>query len=124
MLRLLVVDDEVDICGFVKGFFSERGFAVTSAYNGVEALEAVERERPDIMLLDVKMPVMDGLETLRRIRENSGTMMVIMITAIDEAETAEQAWAHGVTEYITKPLVLEQLEKTVFAAAEQIRTMA
>lgn len=121
MLRLLVVDDEADICGFVKGFFSERGFDVYSASNGAEALETMIKVHPDIVLLDVKMPVMDGMETLRRIREGSDPVRIIMITAIDEADTVEEARAQGVTEYITKPLLLEQLERTVLTVAEQIK---
>jgi len=121
MLRLLIVDDEADICGFVKGFFAERGFDVYSASNGAEALETVAKVHPDIVLLDVKMPVMDGLETLKRIRKSSDPVRVIMITAVDEVETAEEARAHGVTDYITKPLLLEQLERTVLTVAEQIK---
>ncbi len=121
MIRLLVVDDEVDICDFVKNFFKERDFDVFVAYNGKEALSLVETRKPDIVLLDVKMPVMDGMETLRQIRKTGSDVKIIMVTAIDDAEKAEEAKRHGVVEYITKPLLLEQLERTVFTIAEQIK---
>ena len=67
MIRLLVVDDEADICEFVRNFFKERDFEVFMAYNGKEALGLVETIDPHIVLLDLKMPVMDGMETLRAV---------------------------------------------------------
>ena len=121
MLRLLIVDDEVDICDFVKNFFADRNFDVIVAYDGKEALERVKSDNPDIILLDIKMPVMDGIETLKEIRKIDKDKKVIMVTAIEDGEKAEEAKKHGVVEYITKPLLLEQLERTVFTIAEQIK---
>ncbi len=121
MLKLLVVDDEADICDFVKKFFKERDFDVLVAYNGKEALNIVESDKPDIVLLDVKMPVMNGMEALTEIRKKDKSIKVIMVTAVDDVEKAEEAKRHGALEYITKPLVLEQLERTVFTIAEQIK---
>lgn len=124
MIRLLVVDDEVDICDFVRNFFKERNFEVFIAYNGKEALNIVESKRPDIILLDIKMPIMDGMETLRRLRRLSPSTRVIMVTAVDDEDRAEEAKQHGVAEYITKPLLLEQLERTVLRVAEEIKMSA
>lgn len=121
MLRLLVVDDEVDICDFVKNFFKERNFDVSVAYDGKEAIGAIAASKPDIVLLDIKMPVMDGMETLKNIRKLDDTIKVIMVTAIEDADTAEEAKHRGASEYITKPLLLEQLERTVLTIAEQIK---
>ncbi|MBU1084147.1 MAG: response regulator [Candidatus Omnitrophota bacterium] len=119
MLRLLVVDDERDICDFVKNFFKERDFDVIMAYNGQEALEKIEAEDPDIILLDIKMPVMGGLEVLKALQGRG--KKVIMVTAVEDGEKARDAKKWGAVEYITKPLMLEQLERTVMTVAEQIK---
>ena len=121
MLKILVVDDEVDICDFVKNFFKERDFEVFVAYDGKEAVSLVKAREPDIVLLDIKMPIMDGIEALKEIRKISPNKKVIMITAVEDADKMEEARKQGVTEYITKPLLLEQLERTVLTVAEQIK---
>lgn len=122
MLRLLIIDDEIDICNFVKSFFKERKFEVLTAYDGEAALEIVRKKNPDIALLDIRMPVMDGMETLKEIRKFNKHMKVIIVTAVDDTEKAEEAKNYGATEYITKPLLLEQLERVVFSAAKQVST--
>jgi len=122
MVKLLIVDDEADICDFVQKFFKDRHFNVFVAYNGEDALNIIQRERPKILLLDMKMPVMNGIETLKAIRERGDDIKVIMVTAINDIDVVKEARKCGAVEYITKPLVLEQLEKTVLAMAKQIRT--
>ena len=124
MLKLLVVDDEVDICDFVKNFFKERDFEVFMAYNGKAALRIVASEDPDIILLDMKMPVMDGITTLKELQNLGKSGKVIVVTAAEDMSKAEEAKRHGVAEYIRKPLMLEQLERTVFTVAEQIKMEA
>jgi two-component system response regulator (stage 0 sporulation protein F) len=122
MIKLLVVDDEVDICDFVKNFFKERKFEVFVAYNGKDALSIVEAREPDIILLDMKMPEMDGLETLRGIKRLNKETKVIMVTAVEDEDKIEAAKDLGAIEYIKKPLLLEQLERSVLMIAEQLRT--
>ena len=124
MLRLLVVDDEIDICDFVKNFFKERNFEVLVAYDGKEALEVVKSKKPEIVLLDLRMPVMGGMETLKEIQHINSDSKVVVVTAIEDTDTAEEAKHHGAVEYITKPLLLEQLERTVLTIAEQIKMTA
>ncbi len=121
MIRLLVVDDEKDVCDFVKKFFTERDFDVLTAHNGREAVDSFVHNRPEIVLLDVKMPVLDGLDALRAIRKMDTDVKVIMITAVDDKEKMTEAEKIGVYDYITKPLLLEQLERVVLIAAEQIK---
>ena len=121
MIKLLVVDDELDICDFVSNFFKERNFEVFIANNGQEAVELVKAEKPGIVLLDVMMPVMDGLEALKLIKEIDDRINVIMVTAVEDTEMYEEAKRHGAMEYITKPLMLEQLERTVLTVSEQIK---
>jgi len=120
-LRLLVVDDEADVCDFVRNFFKERNFEVSVAYDGKKAVETVKTESPDIVLLDVKMPEMDGMEALKEILKIDASKKVIMITAVDDVDQIEEAKRCGAVEYITKPLILEQLERTVMAVAEQVK---
>ena len=121
MIKLMIVDDEVDICDFVKNFFKERDFDVSVAYNGKEALRLIDTVNPNIVLLDLKMPVMGGMEVLKEINKKHPTIKVIIVTAVEDIEKAEEAKRHNAIEYITKPLVLEQLERSVMTIAEQIR---
>jgi len=123
-VRMLVVDDEPDICDFVKNFFEERKFEVFTAFNGREGLGLVRSKRPEIILLDMKMPIMDGMDVLREIRKIENESRIIVVTAVDNMEKCEAAKRYGVMEYITKPLLLEHLEKTIFAVADDIKTKA
>ena len=120
MIRLLIVDDEVDICDFLKGFFGERDFQVFVAHNGKEALRVVEKESPQMVLLDIKMPVMDGMDTLKEIKKVDGSCRVIMMTKIDDPRMVEEAKKLGACEYLTKPLLLDNFEKTILGMAEEI----
>ncbi len=124
MIRLLVVDDEADICDFVRNFFKEREFEVFVAHDGKEALALVDSANPHIILLDLKMPVMGGMETLKEINKRKPDAKVIIVTAVEDIEKAEEAKRHNAVEYITKPLVLEQLERVVMTIAEQIKMEA
>jgi len=120
MIKLMIVDDEVEICDFVKNFFKERNFEVFTAYNGKEALDIIEAQNPDIVLLDIRMPVMDGMQMLKELHRRSKNSKVIMVTAAESPEKEEEARSYGAIEYIAKPLSLERLERSVFEVAEKI----
>jgi len=111
--KLLIVDDEVEICDFLKMFFEERDFNVEVAYNGTEALEKVGSFKPDVALLDIKLPGIDGLEVLTKIKEQYPHVRVLMVTAIETSEKIDEALRLGADNYITKPLSLEYLENDV-----------
>lgn len=113
MVKILVVDDEQDVCDFVKNFFEERGFKVLSALNGKDALAIVENEDPLIVLLDIRMPQMDGIETLRNIKKTRPNDRVIMVTCVEDIDKMDEAKRLGADAYITKPLVLDELIKAV-----------
>lgn len=113
MKKLLVVDDESEICDFLKGFFEDREFDVETANSGAKALEAVEKYRPQVVLLDIHMPGMDGMSVLKKIKEKYPGTKVIMVTALETQEKIEEAMRLGADNYITKPLSLEYLEKEV-----------
>jgi len=113
MSKLLIVDDEVEICEFLKSFFEDRDFEVASANGGAQALEKLATFHPEVVLLDIQMPGMDGLQILKRIKEIYPKMKVIMVTAVETQEKIEEAMRLGADNYITKPLSLEYLEKDV-----------
>lgn len=113
MHKLLVVDDENDICDFVKAFFKDRGFHVFTALNGEEALSIAKKERPDLVLLDIKMKGMDGLAALKHIKELDRSTKIIMVTALEDQDKMHEAYKLGACDYITKPLILDYLERTV-----------
>ncbi len=113
MLKLLVVDDESEICEFLKSFFEERNYQVAVANSGEEALERVKQEKPQVILLDIKMPGMDGIQTLKEIKSKYPKSKVIMVTAIETRDKIEECLRLGADNYITKPLSLEYLENDV-----------
>jgi len=120
-IKLLVVDDEVDVCDFVRNFFKERDFEVFVSCDGRTALDIVKDKDPDIILLDMLMPVLNGMEALKEIRNINRKVEIIIITAVEDADIVAEAQNYGIVEYITKPLILEQLEKTVISVAEKLR---
>jgi len=111
--KILVVDDEKDICEFVKTFFSERGYDVLMAHSGDEALSSIKTNKPELVLLDVKMKGMDGIATLKHIKEYDRNIKVMMVTALDDQERIDEASRLGACGYITKPLTLDNLEQAV-----------
>ena len=113
MSKLLIVDDEVEICEFLKSFFEDRDFEVAVANGGIQALEKVALFHPEVVLLDIQMPGMDGLQVLKKIKETYPKVKVIMVTAVETQEKIQEAMRFGADNYITKPLSLEYLEKDV-----------
>ncbi len=121
MIKILVVDDEKDVCDFVKSFFSLRGYQVFTASNGREAIHITEAEDPLIILQDIKMPGMNGIETLRRVKEKRPNDRVIMVTGLDDTRRMQEAEKFGADGYITKPLVLDDLVRAVSEAAPKLK---
>jgi DNA-binding response OmpR family regulator len=106
--KILVVDDDPDILRLLKAFLSSRGYEVLTAADGPGALESFAKDRPDLVLLDVMLPGMDGWEVLRRIRE-SGSTPVLMLTARDSKIDTIQGFTLGADDYITKPFDLMEV---------------
>ena len=104
--RILVVDDEPDSRSIIQCRLEWCHYGVISACNGEEALRIAEDEKPDLILLDTNMPVMDGLEMLERMRKNPALREtpVIMVTALCERQHIDAASAYGIAGYVTKPL--------------------
>jgi CheY-like chemotaxis protein len=106
---ILVVDDEPLVRDLLVQFLSLRGYRALGAKDGPEALSMVEQARPDLILLDLLMPGMDGVEVLRQLRQREYRGEVIIITGSHDEDSLDEAWAMGPQEVIGKPIDLEQL---------------
>jgi two-component system nitrogen regulation response regulator NtrX len=109
MPSILIVDDEHSILQSLSGLLSDEGFEVATAANGYEALKAVHAESPDLVLLDIWMPGIDGLETLKQIKDANAYLPVIIITGHGTIETAVKATKLGAFDFIEKPLSFEKV---------------
>ena len=103
--KILVVDDERNIVRLIEVNLTQYGYEVVTAFDGVEALEKVERGKPDLIVLDVMMPRMDGFEVLRTLKANPATaeIPVVMLTAKAQDADVVRGWRSGVDMYLTKP---------------------
>jgi DNA-binding response OmpR family regulator len=109
--RILVVDDHPPTVRLIQNALEQEGFSVITATNGAECLIAVHQDSPDVVILDVIMPVMDGLQTLRVIRENEATktLPVIVLSVRDSDQDVLDGWRIGADLYLTKPFKLDDL---------------
>jgi two-component system nitrogen regulation response regulator NtrX len=105
----MIVDDEPSILQSLSGLLSDEGFEVTTASNGYEALQRIEQEAPDLVLLDIWMPGIDGIETLKEIKKTTPHVQVVMITGHGTIETAVQATKLGAFDFIEKPLSIDKV---------------
>lgn len=106
--RILVAEDELALRDFVSRNLRARGFEVLEASNGLEAVATWERESPHLLILDIMMPRMDGLEVCRRVREHS-SVPIIVLTALDDESDKVTALDLGADDYLTKPFGVEEL---------------
>jgi DNA-binding NtrC family response regulator len=117
--RILVVDDEEIVIQSCLRVLSGGGFQADVARDGLEALRAVDENGYDVLILDIKMPKMNGMEVLQRVKEAHPDIDVIMITGLHEIETAVQAMKLGALDYLPKPFEPEELELVVARAFER-----
>jgi len=114
--RILVVDDEPDLVTILTKYFSEAGYAVDAAQHGGDALISVSQYRPDVVVLDVMMEGLNGVQVLERIRALDPAIRVIMISGSPDATLKPKAMQMGAFAYVAKPVGLGQLHRTVAAA--------
>lgn len=123
--KILVVDDEPDIIMLIRKYLEHNNYNVIMATNGKEAREKAANEKPDLILLDARMPVLDGWETLKRLREHPdlNNISVIMVTACAQRQDIATAVACDVDDYITKPVdfvfLLEKITETLESKHKQ-----
>lgn len=120
--RILLVDDEIDILEFVRYNLQKEGYEVYTAENGAEALTIAEQIHPHLILLDMMMPVMDGAQTCRTIRENPllRDTMVVFLSALSEEERQLMAYEMGADDYLTKPIKMKLLVSRIQAILKRI----
>jgi len=106
---VMIVDDEPSILKSLSGILSDEGFEIFTASNGYEALKRIEQEAPDLVLLDIWMPGLDGIETLKEIKKNNPVIQVIIITGHGTIETAVSATKLGAFDLIEKPLSIDKV---------------
>jgi two-component system response regulator HydG len=119
--RILVVDDEVNARNALNELLTEEGYVVDSAADGFKALGKVADLAPDLVLTDLKMPGMDGLQLLAKLREGDADLPVIVMTAFGEVETAVRAMREGARDYLAKPVNVGELSVVVARELEQRR---
>jgi len=118
---ILVVDDEESICQSLKGILSDEGFEVLTARSGEECLDIIEEELPDLVLLDIWLPGIDGIEILKRIKSKHPQMQIIMISGHGTVESAVTTTKLGAFDFVEKPLSLDKIILAVNHALDIVR---
>jgi len=109
--RILLVDDEESIQLLYREEFEDEGFTVDSAYNGVDALEKFQKDPPDLVILDINMPGMNGIEVLRQMKELRADLPIILSSAYQEYKQDFATWASEA--YVVKSANMDELKATV-----------
>jgi len=121
---ILLVDDEPHIRKFVSLILKQLGTPLLfEASNGEEALEVYRRENPDLVLLDISMPLMDGLETLKKLKELDPDSVVIMLTSLANRQSIEEALANGAATYIRKDTPKEEIARALTETIDECFTL-
>ena len=107
--KILAIDDEQNIRTLIANELTLEGFGVTTAKSGEEGLRLCDKEKFDVVLLDIRLPKMNGIEVLRRLKEKTPDVRVIMITAYGDIKTAVESMKLGAQDYVTKPFKLSEL---------------
>jgi DNA-binding response OmpR family regulator len=118
-MRILIAEDDPNSLNLLRKFLEAKGHQVFASGNGLDALEKFQSEKPDLVLLDVMMPKLDGWSVLEKIRETAGTP-VIMVTAKDSTDDKVRGLSGGADDYITKPFDLREVEVRVTAVMRRM----
>jgi DNA-binding response OmpR family regulator len=113
--KILIVDDEPSIIVALQFLMEQNGYETLVAFSGEEAMEAVARHRPDLILLDIMLPVVDGFEVCQRVREKADwkDIRIVLITALDRESNVAKGLALGADAYVTKPFANADLIEKV-----------
>ncbi|HWU36912.1 MAG TPA: sigma-54 dependent transcriptional regulator, partial [Candidatus Acidoferrum sp.] len=122
-VRILVVDDDEVTCNLLEEVLSKEGYTVQKALNGRQAIDQGEKQTYDVVLTDIKMIGVDGMEVLRAYRQKSPETIIIMMTAFGSIETAIRAIKEGAYDYVSKPFKLDEIKLTIHRALEQKRLL-
>nr|WP_085522608.1 response regulator [Tuberibacillus sp. Marseille-P3662] len=111
--KLLIVDDQYGIRILLDEIFQKEGYQTFQAANGVQALDIVKNEQPGLVVLDMKIPGMDGLEILKRVKKDYPDIKVIIMTAYGELDMIQEAIDHGAVTHFSKPFDIEEILSAV-----------
>lgn len=117
-LSVLVVDDEPMLCDLLSEALTGLGYECATTLSGDDALAHLSVRKFDVVLLDIKMPRMSGMDVLQQMRINYSNTAIIMMTGVNDADTAVQAIKLGASDYIVKPFELEKLEQRIHTVLE------
>ena len=121
MEKLLVVDDEVEILNILTKYLKD-DYAIFTASNGQEGINIFERERPPVIITDIKMPGMDGIEFMRIVKSMDGDAEVIVITGHGDMEIAIESLRLGAVDFLLKPIDFDDLERAITRALDKLQT--
>jgi two-component system NtrC family response regulator len=117
-ITLLIIDDDPAACRIFKKILGQEGYHVLTATDAGRGLRLIKEKSPEIVFLDIKMPRIDGIELLRRIRKINKDVIVIMLTGFATLDTARKAMELGAHDYVTKPFDLEAIKASIRDALE------
>lgn len=120
-VRVLIVDDEEDFATTVAEWLSKRHFCASAVFSGHGALQALKETEHDVIVLDLKMPGMDGLQTLQEIRKIDPDVQILVLTGHGTVSTGISGMQLGAADFLQKPITLQALSDLIQAAAEQSR---
>ena len=120
MIKILVLDDEKGVTEQLHSFFDDRGYKIHAVTSGKQAISAIDKENPHILLLDIKMEGVNGLDVLKYAKEKNKKVKAIMLTALKGENSKTQAMRLGADEYITKPFSLERIENLIIHMVNEI----
>jgi DNA-binding response OmpR family regulator len=107
--KILIIDDEPELCKMVTEFLFDAGYSASYALNGPDGLAMIKKDSPSLVLLDIGMPGMDGIEVMRLIHEQFPALPVVVLTGHRDTETVKKMIELGASEYLTKPINMETL---------------
>lgn len=111
--KILIVDDEADVLEGISQLLQMRGYQTLTANCAAEALSKFMHDKPDLVLLDIRMPEVNGLECLQQLRRLDKDSLVVMVTCVTDIDTAKKALELGAVDYILKPVCLDALERAI-----------
>lgn len=111
--KILIVDDEKDTCSILEKALAKEGYRAFSALSGQSALDKLKKMRPDLVLLDIRMPKMDGIEVLKRIKRIDKSIAVVMITAYGALDTVQWAKKYRAYDYVSKPFDMDFIKAVI-----------
>lgn len=120
MIKMLAVDDEPGICDAIEQIFSYIGFSVLTATDPIKALNIFKKEKPKIIFLDIRMPNMNGLDLLKELKKIDPNCVVIMVTALEDADLKKRAIELGASEFIQKPFSHNYLRDVVVGKIQNV----